>query len=446
MKENNLTTSRFAHTIDEQESNAIKYLANDANQIDLKVSDWGKVNLRNVGHKLAGLTAANTDSLKIALNRIREAVILQATQKEENSKELLEQKISAIDSEILSLRSKKNEVQTKVESYEEGKIPKAQSEVTLLKDQLVDLEVEVALEKDIENTSFLSKVTYSILAILGLVWIYIFYVSASFSAFFKTIKDNEQIQVSELFTGAFTAEAFEVLNFHWLLPFMFLLIGAIFHISLESIDKLRGFKIFGAVMLILFADGVLAYSIEAKEHSLKFMTGQVDSSSFNLMDAFMSPSFYMVLIMGSVSVISWSILLNKICSFFSTNKMTRGLLIKQRSLKKKINAAMKKVNEKIFECEELKTEITNLENEISIIESQKSIVLEKGVPVPYSKTKLKNNLLAFYNGWMTNVSTYNYRNLEENTRQAFVDVINGMELFIAGINSDIENLNISKAS
>jgi len=434
------------HSLDSQEEGALKFLKHDHNQLDTRVSNWKKINLRNVGIKLAGLTAVNQDALITALNRIKEAIVIDSRNNEVEMERRVAQQVTALDDNIKQIEQEWAKNEAEVQQFEEGKIPKAQDEVRQLNDELEDLQVEIAQEKDIESTSFISKSIYVVLGFTGLLWIYVFYLSASYSAFFRGSGVENVNDISELFSSVFTTEAFtSAFNFHWLLPIMFLIIGAVLHISLESIDKYRHVKIFSSVMLIVFADAILAYSIELKAHELKYMTGMEDSA-YSISSALISPSFYMILIMGSVSVICWSILLNKICNLFSTNKVTRGLLIKQRGIKKKISNQLKEVNGLISKNEELKTGFIELDLKLKQLKEEKTSILADGVTVTYSKSELKNNLLAFYTGWMTVVSAYNYRNLEEKTRSTFINTINGMDLIIPGFNSQDTIVQLPKAS
>jgi len=446
MTHDNQTNSTPTHTLDFQEEQAIKFLNSEQNQLGMKVSNWNKVNLRNVGFKLAGLTAASTDALVIALNRIKEAVVLNAAKKEEEDNQLATQKIDSIDQKIEEQKANKAINATKVKTYEDSKIPLAQSKVTQLNDDLEDLQINISQELEIEHSSKISKIAYIVFGILGLAWIYAFYLSASYSAFFRGTGVESVSDISNLFASVFTFEAFQHFNFHWFLPFMFLLIGTVLHIALESTSRIRILQILSAILLIVISDGILAYVVESKAHSLKFITGQIGSSDYGLSMALKSPSFYMILIMGSISVITWSLLFTKICSFYSTNKVTKGLLIKQRNIKKKISAEMSKVNELIAECEEIKAGFELIEGNLNILKEQREHITENGLPITFSKSDLKNNLLAFYTGWTTNVSAYNYKNLEDRTRKSFINTINGLDLVIAGFNSEATIVELNKAS
>ena len=107
---------------------------------------------------------------------------------------------------------------------------------------------------------------------------------------------------------------------------------------------------------------------------------------------------------------------------------------------------MKKINDLIASCENVKAGFVVIDENIKQLQNQKDHVLENGVPVTYSKAELIQNLLAFYTGWMTVVSAYNYRSLEDRTRKAFVATISGMELIIPGFNTENQIINLNKAS
>jgi hypothetical protein len=154
----------------------------------------------------------------------------------------------------------------------------------------------------------------------------------------------------------------------------------------------------------------------------------------------------MVLIMGSLSVIAWSLVVFKVANLFNTNKITRSLLIKQRNIKKKITEANNRLNLIIAECNEIKTKIPVIDARIDEVIESRYKILSEGLPIEYSTVAVKNNLLAFYTGWMTNIAAYNNRKLEDRTRSSVIETLDGMDIFIPGINNKTQLVQLNQAS
>jgi hypothetical protein len=202
------------HLIASDEEQVVKFLNHEQNKLEGKVTNWNKVNLRNVGYKLAGLSAASTDALVLALNRVREAIILETAQNAEDRQVQVDQEVGILDDKIAALKIERSTIESDIQSFEESKIPLQQSTVLSLNDALEDLQIEITQEQEIEHSSTVSKWMYVGISILGLAWIYAFYLSASYSAFFRGLEVTTVDDISALLGSVFTAEAFQTLNFH----------------------------------------------------------------------------------------------------------------------------------------------------------------------------------------------------------------------------------------
>lgn len=138
-------------------------------------------------------------------------------------------------------------------------------------------------------------------------YLFTFYISTSYSAFFKTF-DPE----SNLIMNMLDPKAFEIAwkdgtlegAFVTLIPFVFLGLGYLIHMYGESKTGVNYFKV-GLLFLTTFVfDVILAYQIEEKIYNLN---RTFDSPEFNLGIAFTKIQFWGIIFAGFVVYIIWGL-------------------------------------------------------------------------------------------------------------------------------------------
>ncbi|MDT7832028.1 hypothetical protein RQM59_06530 [Flavobacteriaceae bacterium S356] len=179
-------------------------------------------------------------------------------------------------------------------------------------------------------------------------YIFIFYISTSFSAFFREFDPG-----ISLFHGIFDpqalSKAYEAggleLGFVLFIPFVFFGLGYLIHMFQENKGLKSGLKI-GVLFLITFLfDAILAYLIDEKLYNL---TKTYDSEVFNISIAFQSISFWLIIFAGFVSYIVWGLVFD--------------FVMKEYADRDKIKAFIKERKEEI---EEKKQKLLNFKELIS---------------------------------------------------------------------------------
>lgn len=185
-------------------------------------------------------------------------------------------------------------------------------------------------------------------------YIFIFYISTSFSAFFR--KFDPEIS---LFQGMFDPQALSKayneggleLGFVLFIPFVFFGLGYLIHMFQENKGVKNALKI-GVLFLITFLfDAILAYLIDEKLYNL---TKTYDSETFNISIAFQSISFWLIIFAGFVSYIVWGLVFD--------------FVMKEYADRDKIKAFIKEKKEEIAEKKQKLLDLKEL------IGSQKEII------------------------------------------------------------------------
>lgn len=197
----------------------------------------------------------------------------------------------------------------------EEQISRVNDSIGEVKDKIEALKFEINdLAKDPEKYHIDAKKGASTKFWIGLIilipitlYLFTFYISTSYSAFFKTFDPNSNLMMNVLDPNAFekawgdgTLEG----AFVTLIPFVFLGLGFLIHMFSESKSLGNYFKI-GVLILITFVfDAILAYQIEEKIYE---MNKTFDSPPFDLSIAFTKIQFWGIIFAGFMVYVIWGL-------------------------------------------------------------------------------------------------------------------------------------------
>ncbi|RTY79159.1 ABC transporter permease [Flavobacterium sp. LS1P28] len=179
-------------------------------------------------------------------------------------------------------------------------------------------------------------------------YLLVFYISASYSAFFKEFSNDSltaAIFDADALTNSFKASWLEgVLVIT--IPFVFMGLGYVIHM----VQKVKGikniFRIIGLFITTFLFDALLAYQIEKKIYEFNKTT---DSSPYNLNIALGEAEFWMIIFAGFVVYIIWGLVFDFVMKEFENID--------------KIRAYIRGQKEKLIDLEKLKTEYSNKVND-----------------------------------------------------------------------------------
>tara|TARA_R110002012_G_scaffold264412_1_gene447755 strand:- start:959 stop:2218 length:1260 start_codon:yes stop_codon:yes gene_type:complete len=197
------------------------------------------------------------------------------------------------------------------------------------------------------------------------IYLFVFYISASYSSFFKNFEDGS------LTAAIFDAEALsKALNdglleavFVGTIPFVFMGLGYLVHMF----QKEKGWR--GSVKLILLFvltflfDVILAYLIEKKIFDFNALPGQ----SFTANDALQSVNFWGIIFAGFVVYVIWGLVFDFV---MKEHENVDKIKIFIRSKKEAIKNDEDKKKELIEKVDKLKHDISEIEGKIAELQSK----------------------------------------------------------------------------
>lgn len=137
-------------------------------------------------------------------------------------------------------------------------------------------------------------------------YLLVFYISASYSAFFKMFSNDSltaAIFDADALTNSFDASWLEgVLVIT--IPFVFMGLGFVIHMVQKDKGKKNLLRISGLYMLTFLFDALLAYQIEKKIYEFNKVLG---SSPYNLPIALGEAEFWMIIFAGFVVYVIWGL-------------------------------------------------------------------------------------------------------------------------------------------
>ncbi|ARV05745.1 beta-carotene 15,15'-monooxygenase [Polaribacter sp. SA4-10] len=221
-----------------------------------------------------------------------------------------------------------------------------------------------------------------------------FYVSTSYSAFFKKFEIGDGVIQSILDANAFTKSwsdgPLEGM-FVTFIPFVFMGLGFLIHIFGEKKSLVNGFKIFALFVVTFIFDAILAYLIESNLYEL---SKGINSPDFDLSLAFQAVAFWGIIFAGFLVYIIWGLVFD--------------FLMKEHAEKDKINVALnqRKANIKI-ERQEVEKLVSNTHAIKEYLEKLKGKVEElkrliNGIIIPVKEYQLYAS--EYMQGWVTSIN------------------------------------------
>lgn len=251
-------------------------------------------------------------------------------------------------------------------SIHEKKEEDYNSQIDELKQEIV--EVRKNPDKYIDGIKGLTAQFYIGLGLLMPITLYllVFYVSASYSAFFKEFSNDS------LTAAIFDKDAFNnAFNDSWLegilvitIPFVFMGLGFVIHMMQKG-NGIKNILKIGSLFLITFLfDGLLAYQIEKKIYEFN---KTLQSKPYDLNIALSEAEFWMIIFAGFVVYIIWGLVFDFVMK--EHEKLDR-IKVFVRAKKEEIVNLEKQLEKTLTKVKEFKEKIFSEEGKINVLQSK----------------------------------------------------------------------------
>jgi len=274
-------------------------------------------------------------------------------------------------------------------------IREKQDKVDTRREELLDIRKKYENDPEAMKRESFSpfKFTISLFILIMLSgYLFFFYVSAAYRALYTDFEGIASRIAAGLGTGSIMpkpAELSEALQYNFLLflvPFVFYAFGWAFHVILELKHKYK-FVFLGALIAVtFFVDFLLAMLIHNNLEYAKELMGLATRSWAA------DPAFYMILFLGFMVYILWSILLDSVVREWAKRLITVNL----KKIVKHLRNDIKELQNKLIPEEPIRFDIANLREDIA------TVILGN----------LKSYVDQFTTGWISYLSPQNLKEVK----------------------------------
>lgn len=395
-----------------------EYSSKSKTEHPINFEQWGRDQATDLGGTPSVIQPALDSAYLHAKKKIMEDELQQQQRKAE-----VESYIVTLQKEKVDLEKKKINKKTELD-HEERKIEEAREEITAIRND----PSRILKQPGSPIASFI----IGLLIILFLtIYLFVFYSSAAFSAFFKVFDPGSIGIATAIFDAQALQKAFQEGFTEMILiitiPAVFLGLGYLIHrfSTAHNSTKLISFSKITALMLVTFAfDTILAYEITEKIYEVGRTNSFNDMPEFTLTMAFSDMRFWMIIFSGFVVYIIWGLVFNFVMEEY----------YKFDRVKVAIEELEKKIRDYKCTCKSIKKELDVMDTNITKIEGD--IVKNKnkltGTIVFHSDVALEIN--NFVRGWLAYMS---FNKFSEKDKK---EVVNIRDKYLLAIKNQFETI------
>jgi hypothetical protein len=371
---------------------------------NLAIQGW-KVTYQHYGKVAAKNMNANASNLDSSLDNVYERFLNEQKLDEEGVK----QRIRKLREEILQKKNQKEGINSTLISV--GQLKDA------VDDKIEQLEIEKVNLKDKEApaTDYLPFVIGIFITILLTFYLFVFYSSSGYSAFYGVKQGSLGFINPNVFSEA-KNKGGGVIALIVLFPVIFLGMGFLIH---DALSKRKYLFITGLLVFTLIADAIIGYKIAQAVHNNEF-NADLTKEQWEFHMVFSEINFYLVLVLGFVVYMIWGALLHYVLHKHYEMQPDKVLEIRLENMVHKIAEQRQTLAEHQAKINDLKGQLAIIENELS--DKEKDVIgYENGV-IPINISLLQSSIGEFMMGWFSYTNLMypvdaNKRSLEAREKQ-----------------------------
>ncbi len=296
-------------------------------------------------------------------------------------------------------RLKKLEARLQETSRQNGEInaqiKEKQDKIDVRREDLLDIHEKYEKDPEAMKRETFSPFKFGINLFLLLMltgYLFFFYVSAAYKSLYTDFEAIAERLAAGMGTGSIMpkpAELAEALQYNYLLflvPFVFYAFGWAFHVILELKHKFK-FVFLGALITVTFiVDFLIALLIHNNLEYAKELMG------LNTKSWVANPAFWMILFLGFIVYILWSILLDSLFREWAK----RRIILNLKKIIKHLRNDIKDLQKKLVPEDPIRFDIGNLREDIG------TVILGN----------LKSYIDQFTTGWISYLSPQNLKEVK----------------------------------
>jgi hypothetical protein len=364
---------------------------------------------------------ANPIALDVELHKLLEQykkTIDTGAQEQEQLKSPLRGKIATLDIDIQKTTGL-------IERIRQHKIPTLEQKIGEIKSEISDIRKNP--EHYTEKPGKLGVVLMGIILALLTVYLWIFYTSASYSAFFREFKADDINVANSIFDPGAITHAWErgapALVLVVTMPFIFLGLGVLMHKFIEEKHWSKWIKLSLVIIVTFFFDFIIAYEIVKKIYDLQALNSLEDLPPYQFSMAFGDINFWLIIFAGFVTYLIWGLLFEK----FMTDTRKRDHAGEQiRVRQSEVDEIQKEIKRLESEADALDQTIHQSARDRAQAEADLSGVFFKPREVEYVVFHFMSGWMQFIEGGLM-VTPANKDSLRQQTRDIVMNFLAGIK-------------------
>ena len=347
------------------------------------------VNLQEFGYEKSGHVKGDPEIYTAYLNRILNGDLVDEKFSGLNEDEKPEKRsaLKKLEATLQETGKQNQEIHTQIKEK--------QDKIDVRREELLDLHKKYEKDPETMKRETFSPFKFGISLFILLMltgYLFFFYVSAAYKALYTDFEGIAERIAAGMGTGSIMpkpAELAEALQYNFLLflvPFVFYAFGWAFHVILELKHKYKFVFLGSLIGITFFVDFLLALLIHNNTEYAKELMG-IATKSWAA-----NPAFYMILFLGFIVYLLWSILLDSIFREWSKRLVTINL----KKIIKHLRNDIKELENKLVPEEPIRFDIGNLREDIG------TVILGN----------LKSYIDQFTTGWISYLAPQNLKEVK----------------------------------
>ncbi|HEV7330443.1 MAG TPA: hypothetical protein VGN63_05330 [Flavisolibacter sp.] len=332
---------------------------------------------------------ASPISLEMELNKIFE-MFKDRLRKDEQEQERMKVPLRA---KLESLKIDKETFAKKIEDVKGDLIPSLNKKIQTLKDEISAIRRDPsAYQKEKPN-----RVSFVFGAVIGgllTVYLWIFYTSASYSAFFRKFEADDINVANSIFDAAALTKAYHdgipSLVLVISMPFIFLGLGFLIHKVSQNKSNWKYLHLTLLILVTLGFDYIIAYEIVQKVYELKAAASLQELPPYRFENAISDMNFWLIMFAGFVTYLIWGFLFDKMMEEYEKFDV---LKVQIKIREGEIKELQKELKVQEAQIDELKHKIAETEKQIKTTEEDLSATFFKA-------KEFEHIIYQFTSGWM----------------------------------------------
>lgn len=362
-------------------------LEKDVVLTDSNTDDKGKMSYRDYGFQKAGSHHGTIEGLATCLHRLYEDYkreIKNDIAKQEELKKPIRLKIEQLKGDI-------DRLEKKIEKIKSDTMPKIQHRIESLREEKSHIRKNPQ-EITGDDAGKASYYIGGIILVFLTVYLFVFYSSASYSAFFKEFTLNEIGVANSIFDAKALSNAYKdgmtELILILTIPFVFLGLGYLIHKFQEQKTFTKFFKITMLIVVTFIFDSILAYEITEKIYNIKKENSFETVPEYSISFAFKSINFWLIIFAGFVVYLIWGMVFDFVIEAHGKMDKVKIALIEKE---KQIHEAETELKDLEVQIDKMNHTIDDNKTEINKLNT----VLQSAI-IP---REFEQDVSHFFDGW-----------------------------------------------